>query len=66
MPNIGATELLVIFAVAILLFGYKKLPEVGKGLGHAIRNFRRSLSEPEEIDITPRKNGPENDKKNKS
>ena len=55
MPNIGTTELLVILGVAILLFGYKKLPDVGKGIGQAIRNFKRSMNEPEEIDITPPK-----------
>lgn len=63
MPNIGTTELVLIFAVAILLFGYKKLPEVGKGLGHAIRNFKRSMNEPEEIDITPKKSDSEDNKK---
>lgn len=55
MPHIGSTELLVIIGVAILVFGYKKLPEVGKGVGQAIKNFKRSMNEPEEIDITPKK-----------
>ncbi len=54
-PNIGFTEILVIAVVAVLLFGRKKLPEVGKNLGRAIRNFKRSLDEPDEIDITPKK-----------
>ena len=54
-PNIGLTEILVIAVVAVLLFGRKKLPEVGKNLGRAIRNFKRSLDEPDEIDITPKK-----------
>ena len=63
MPHIGTTELLVILGVAVLLFGYKKLPEVGKGLGHAIRNFKRSMNEPDEIDITPSKKDSDTDKK---
>jgi len=36
-------HLLVIFAIAILLFGPRKLPELGKGLGEAIRSFRDGL-----------------------
>ena len=41
--------------IVLLLFGAKKLPEIGGGLGRAIRNFRRASSEPDEIDITPTK-----------
>ena len=36
-------HLLVIFAIALLVFGPKKLPELGKGLGEAIRGFKDSL-----------------------
>ena len=53
MFGIGMQELLVILAVGLLLFGANKLPEVGSGLGKAIRNFKRAASEPDEIDITP-------------
>ena len=59
MFGIGIQELLVILVVGMLLFGAKKLPEVGSGLGKAIRNFKRAASEPDEIDITP----PRSDKK---
>ncbi len=55
MFNIGTQELLLILIVVLLLFGAKKLPEIGGGLGRAIRNFRRASSEPDEIDITPGK-----------
>ena len=55
MFNIGTQELLLILIVVLLLFGAKKLPEIGGGLGRAIRNFRRASSEPDEIDITPNK-----------
>lgn len=47
------TKILVIIAVVAVFLGYKKLPEMGKGLGEAIRNFRKGVAEPEEIDITP-------------
>jgi sec-independent protein translocase protein TatA len=39
------SHLLVILAVALLLFGPKKLGELGKGLGQGIRNFRESLKD---------------------
>ena len=43
MRAIGFPELLVILAVATLLFGGKKIPEVAKGLGEGIRNFKDSV-----------------------
>ncbi len=46
--TIGMPELLVILGVAVLLFGGKKIPEVAKGLGEGIRNFKAAMkSEPE-------------------
>ena len=51
---IGMQEMLVILLVVLVLFGAKKLPEIGGGLGRAIRNFKKATSEPDEIDITPR------------
>ncbi|MBQ9453157.1 MAG: twin-arginine translocase TatA/TatE family subunit [Desulfovibrio sp.] len=52
MFGVGASELLVVLVVVLLVFGAKKLPEIGGGLGRAIRNFRRATTEPDEIDIT--------------
>jgi sec-independent protein translocase protein TatA len=43
MRSIGFPELLVILGVAVLLFGGKKIPEVAKGLGEGIRNFKSAL-----------------------
>ena len=43
MRSIGFPELLVILGVAVLLFGGKKIPEVAKGLGEGIRNFKTAL-----------------------
>jgi sec-independent protein translocase protein TatA len=40
--------------IALVIFGGKKLPEVGSGLGKAIREFKRGTSEPDEIDVTPK------------
>ena len=43
MRSLGFPELLVILGVAVLLFGGKKIPEVAKGLGEGIRNFKTAL-----------------------
>jgi len=53
MFGIGTQEILIILVVALVLFGSKKLPEIGNGLGRAIRNFKRAVSENDQIDITP-------------
>lgn len=44
MPNIGAPELIVILIIALVVFGPRKLPELGKSLGQGLREFRRSTS----------------------
>ena len=41
--NIGWGELVVIFAIVLLLVGARRLPEIGRSLGQAVREFRRSL-----------------------
>ena len=41
--NIGWGELLVIFAIVLLLVGARRLPEVGRSLGQAIREFQRGM-----------------------
>ncbi len=41
--SIGLPELLVILVVAVFLFGGKKIPEVAKGLGEGIKNFKNAL-----------------------
>ena len=51
----GWQEILLILVVVLVLFGSKKLPEIGSGLGRALQNFRRATQEPDEIDITPNK-----------
>ena len=44
---LGPWELLAILAVIVLLFGAKKLPQIGKGFGEGIRNFRKGLKDDE-------------------
>jgi sec-independent protein translocase protein TatA len=41
---VGPTELLIILLIAVILFGGRRLGELGKGLGEGIRNFRKGLS----------------------
>ena len=41
MPNLGFPEILLILVIALLVFGPKKLPELGKSLGQGIRSFRQ-------------------------
>ena len=65
MFGIGMQELLVILVLVLVIFGAKRLPEIGGGLGRAIRNFRQAASEPDEIDITPKKDKPQNDDEDK-
>ncbi len=48
MFGLGMPELLVILGIAFLIFGAKRLPDIGKSLGSAIRNFRKSVSGKEE------------------
>ena len=54
MFGLGFQELIIILVIALVIFGGKKLPEVGSGLGKAIREFKRGTSEPDEIDVTPK------------
>jgi sec-independent protein translocase protein TatA len=47
MGSLGVPELIIVGLIALLIFGPKKLPEIGKGLGKAIRDFKGAVSEPE-------------------
>jgi len=51
---IGITELVVILAIVLLMFGSKKLPELADGMGKAIRNFKKGIHGDDEADVTPK------------
>lgn len=53
MFGLGATELAIILAIVVVLFGARRLPEIGAGVGKAIKNFRAGMSGQDEIDVTP-------------
>ncbi len=69
MPNIGPLELAIVLIIALVVFGPKRLPELGRSLGKGIREFRGSVTgdshdEPEQPDTieapkSPAKPGPE-------
>jgi len=42
---IGTTELIIILVIVVLVFGVNKIPQLGKGLGEGIRNFKSSIKE---------------------
>jgi len=53
MFGLGMTEILVIGVILALLFGARRLPELGSGLGKAIKNFKAGVTGKDEIDVTP-------------
>jgi len=55
MPfGMGFGELVLILVIVLVVFGATKLPQLGDGLGRAIKNFKRSVGSIDEIDVTPR------------
>ena len=53
--NVGPLEFWVIVMVVVLLFGVKRLPELGSGLGSMISNFKKSFKDGQALDVTPDK-----------
>ncbi|GAB1535795.1 MAG: twin-arginine translocase TatA/TatE family subunit [Geovibrio sp.] len=54
MGSVGSQQILIILIIALVIFGAGKLPQIGDGLGKAIRNFKKSAKDAEDaLDITP-------------
>lgn len=60
MGSLGFSELIIILLIVILIFGAKRLPDLGRGIGGAIKNFRAAtkdgLAESDEEDRRPARN----------
>ena len=52
MPNLGGPELIILLVIVILLFGAKKLPELGSSVGRSIKNFKKGIDEGKEGEVT--------------
>lgn len=67
MFGLGSQEIMVILLIAVVLFGAGKLPQIGEGMGKAIKNFKKAAKDAEDaVDITPeedKKKISESDKK---
>jgi sec-independent protein translocase protein TatA len=63
MLGLSPLELMVILVVVVVLFGARRLPELGSGLGKAISNFRKSFKDEQAIDVTPKDEKKEAEKK---
>ena len=63
MFGLGISELLVILIIVLIIFGANRLPEIGSGLGKAIRGFKESVTGKDAIDVTPKKPAEEKEKK---
>jgi len=50
----GIGEWLIILAIVMLIFGASRLPQIGEGLGKAVRGLKRGLSSDDDIDVTPK------------
>lgn len=51
VPNLGMGELLIILLIVLLVFGAGRLPQIGEGIGKAVRNLKRGLNSDEDIDV---------------
>lgn len=50
--NIGFSELIIILAILVLIFGANRLPQIGEGIGKAIKNLKRGLNSDDDIQVT--------------
>jgi len=51
--GMGPMELVLVLIIVLIIFGAGKLPQIGDALGKGIRNFKKSSSDNDEIDVTP-------------
>ena len=51
IPTMGIAEWVIILVIVFLLFGAKRLPEIGKGIGEGIKNFRGAMKKDDDKDL---------------
>jgi sec-independent protein translocase protein TatA len=64
MFGLGIQELVIILIIVVVLFGASRLPQIGKGIGEAIRNFKKATNEPDEVDVSQKKQVEETKERN--
>jgi sec-independent protein translocase protein TatA len=55
MFGLGIGELLIIVVIVMVVFS-RRLPDLGESLGKSVKKIRKAMHEPDEVDITPKKN----------
>ncbi|MBN2108838.1 MAG: twin-arginine translocase TatA/TatE family subunit [Deltaproteobacteria bacterium] len=55
MFGMGMTEMIIILVIVLIVFGAGKLPDIGKGLGHGIKNFKKAVGGQEDDDEAAKK-----------
>jgi len=66
MFGLGATELIILLAIILVLFGSTRIPQLMGGLGQGIKNFKKAMKEPDSIDVTPKADDQKKDETKKS
>jgi sec-independent protein translocase protein TatA len=65
MFGLGSTELIIILVLVLVIFGAGKLPEIGGALGKGIRSFKKGILDSDVIDVTPKTEEKDEEKKEK-
>jgi sec-independent protein translocase protein TatA len=52
MFGLGTQELILILLIVVVMFGATRLPQIGSGIGQAIKNFKKGVREADEIEVT--------------
>jgi sec-independent protein translocase protein TatA len=66
MPfGLGFGELVIILIIVVVVFGSTKLPQLGDGLGKAIKNFKRAVNQQNELDVSPKEKSEQDDSEKK-
>ncbi|MCS7203087.1 MAG: twin-arginine translocase TatA/TatE family subunit [Thermodesulfovibrio sp.] len=55
MFGLSMQELMIILIIVVILFGATRLPQIGRGIGEAIRNFKKATTEKDETDVPAKK-----------